>query len=74
MYMLRVHQVAVFDAMQATFLKHSICCRINPASQRWLDGTKQPDNPSKLKAETSEGFQDSATNEAPAEQQEQRLL
>ncbi|DBA95118.1 hypothetical protein WJX77_005434 [Trebouxia sp. C0004] len=43
--------------------------KINQASQKWLDGTKQPDNVSKLKAETSEGFQDSTINEAPAEQQ-----
>ncbi len=70
MYMLRVYQFAVFAGMQATFLRHSICCRINPASQKWLDGTKQPDNPSKLKAEMPEAFQDSSINEAPAEQQQ----
>lgn len=56
MYVLHVYQFAVFAGMQTTFLRHSICCRINQASQQWLDGTKQPDNVSKLKAETSEGF------------------
>jgi hypothetical protein len=70
MYMLHVYQFAVFAGMQTTFLRHSICCRINQASQQWLDGTKQPDNVSKLKAETSEGFQNSTINEAPAEQQQ----
>ncbi|KAA6422265.1 MAG: hypothetical protein FRX49_07735 [Trebouxia sp. A1-2] len=44
--------------------------KINSASQQWLDGTRQPDNISNLEAEVSEGFQDSTTNEAPAEQQQ----
>ncbi len=67
MYLLRVYRFAVFTSMQTTFLRHSICCRINHASQQWLNGTKQPDN---LKAELSEGFQDSTVNETPAEQQQ----
>lgn len=61
--------LCLFTHMQTSFLRHSICCRINHASQQWLNGTKQPDNLNR-KAETSEGFQDSTTNEASAEQQQ----
>ncbi len=57
--------LCLFTRMQTTFLTHSICCRINHASQQWLNGTKQPDNLN-LEAETS----DSTTNEASAEQQQ----
>ncbi len=70
MYTLHVYQFAVFTRIQTTFLRHSICCRINHASQQWLNGTKQPDNLVNLKAETSEGFQDRTKNEASAEQQQ----